>query len=288
MKAKSIGAFLTTTASLVVSVILVASIPLRFISNLTKPNGWRIALQVAMFIFIFGALVISIAPLTHDGLSDAFRSTNIRWAVGEDGDPFIQSVGLMSFNILASILAGSIAVIATWTGGSILNFPLISPARAEGIIERYELMDKLSSYAALNAWDVNNIREKQCLPRLKTSGGHNDLESTPSPGIWYFFGLTPCVIGSYFLPVIWGESPNLYWIDNAGGFFADAASYIITLGKGGINLRCWIWAVPIACLYYGIVVSTCFKYSKLTFNILLISHLEEQDVLLSRQTGNAD
>jgi len=283
MKSKSVGAFLTTTASLVISLILAASIPLRLISNLIKPNGWRTALQVAMVISIFGGLIILITPLTHDGLSDAFRSTNIRLAVGEDGDQFIQSVGLISFKILGAILAGSIAVIAVWTSGSIFNFPLISPARAEGIIKKYGLMEQFSSFAELNEWGVHNIRERQGLSRLETSGGCNDLESTPSSGIWYFFGLLPCVIGSYFLPIFWGESPNFYWIDNAGGIFADAASYIFTLGKGGINLRGWIWAVPIACLYYGITASICFKYSKLTFNILLISHLEEQDVLLSRQ-----
>lgn len=85
MKTKSAGAFLTTTASLVVSLILAASIPLRLISNLIKPNGWRTALQVAMVISIFGGLIILITPLTHDGLSDAFRSTNIRWAGNHTG-----------------------------------------------------------------------------------------------------------------------------------------------------------------------------------------------------------
>ena len=281
MKSKHLGAFLTSTASLVISLILVISIPLRYILSFIKPIGWRTALELVMVIAILFGLLLLIIPLTNDGLSDAFRSTNIQWAKGEDGDKFIQSIGLIAFETRGLVLMGSIAVIAVCTGGSPLNFPVVSPARAEGIIERYELMDKFDEYVELNYGGVHGIRERLHLRRLTTSTNREELASTPSSGIWYFLGLTPCVAGSYLLPILWGEPPSFYWIDNAGGLIADAASYIITLGKGGINLRGWPWAVPVAGIYYGITTPICFKYSKLAYNILLISHLEEQDVLLS-------
>lgn len=281
MKSKSLSAFLTSTASLLVSFILVVSVPLRFVLSLIKPIGWRTALELVMVIAIFFGLLLLIVPLTNDGLSDAFRSDNIHWAVGEDGEKFIQSVGLIAFEILGLVLLGSIAVIAVCTGGSPFNFPVISQARAEGIIERYGLMDKFDEYAELNYIGVHQIRERLHLRRLTTSTDRDELTSTPSSGIWYLLGLAPCVAGSYLLPILWGGSPNFYWIDNAGGVIADSAGYIITLGKGGINLREWPWALPVAGIYYGITMPTCLKYSKLAYNILLISHLEEQDVLLS-------
>lgn len=288
MKSKRLGAFLTTTASLVASFILAVSIPFRLILSLIKPSGWKTALEAAMAIAILFGLFMLLAPLTRDGLSDAFRSTNIQWVAGEDGEKFIQSIGLIAFEILGLVLMGSIAVIAVCTGGSPFNLPVISPARAEGIIERYELMDKFPRFEELNFSGVQEIRERQGLKRLTTSTDFEELTSSPSSGIWYFLGLTPCVAGSYLLPILWGDPPSFYWIDNTGGVLADLASSIITMGKGGINLRGWPWAVPIAGLYYGVTAPICFKYSKLSFNIMLISHLEDQDVLLttpSRSNG---
>jgi hypothetical protein len=281
-KSKHLSALLTTAASLATTLILLPTIPLRIIVSAIKPSGIRFVVQLAMIAGILFGLTILVAPLTRDGISEAFKSTNINWATGEDGEQFIQSVGLISFQTLSLVLLGSIAVIAVCTGGSAYNLPLISQARAQGIIERYRLMDRSSDYDELCVGTVHILREKIGLKRLQTSYSYDELTTTPSSGIWYLFGLLPCVIGSYILPVFWASQPSFFWIDNAGGILADAVSWVITLGKGGLNLRGWPWAVPIAGMYYGLTIPTCFKFSKLTFNILLISHLEEQDVLISQ------
>jgi len=280
-KSKHLAAFLTTTASLVTTLILAPTIPLRIIVSAIKSSGVRTVIQLAMIAGILFGLTVLISPLTRDGMSEAFKSTNINWATGEDGEEFIQSVGLLSFQTLSLVLLASIGVIAVSTGGSVYNFPLISPARAQGIIEKYSLMDRSSYSDELNVEAVHSIRDKLGLTRLKTTYDNEGLPTTPSSAIWYLFGLLPCVIGSYLLPVFWGSQPSFFWIDNAGGILADAASWVITFGKGGVNLRGWPWAVPIACIYYGFSMSVCFKYSKFIFNILLISHLEDQDVLIS-------
>lgn len=288
MKSKHLGAFLTTIACLVVTLILVPTIPLRIIVSAIKPKGLRFFIQFLMIACIVVGLMALVIPLTHDGMSEAFKSTNINWATGEDGEKFIQSIGLISFQTIGIALLTSIAAIAVCTGGSAYNFPLISKAGAQGIIERYGLMNRSSDRDELDVGAIHSLRETLGLTRLKTTHNYEELISTPSSAIWYFFGLLPCVTGSYLLPIFWGGQPSFFWIDNAGGILADAASWVITLGKGDINLRGWPWAVPIACFYYGLTIPACFKYSKLTYNILLISHLEEQDVLLSRPTSDSD
>jgi hypothetical protein len=116
---------------------------------------------------------------------------------------------------------------------------------------------------------------------------HHPAQCAPTTAIIYLIGLGPALAGAYFMPVIVGNAPSVYWMDHLGGCFADFTSFLIGLVSGQKhNLRGTIWSLPVLLIYCGIFITPMFRYAYLGYNALLMSLIEER-YILARERGDS-
>jgi len=288
MGSRKAVALTATLAGAILSALTLLFTPISYLRSLIRNKDARTYTGIGLFFLSTACLVfLTLKHPVQDGLGEALRSSNVNIVIDEEGDELIKSLPLTvhSFGIL--IVIGCI----TWTAfnrqNSITNTTMISPTRALQSIEKHGLMEKFPYFGEMNWRDAQaatGLTNEEML-KLSERFGHPE-ECVPSSGIIYIIGLSPLLAGAYLAPTITGQPPSIYWMDHAGGYLADAASYVLSLFiQRDLNLRHTTWSIPVLLAYYGILGGITFRYAKAGYNALLLSHIEQRDQAAKRKTA---
>lgn len=279
MESRKIAALTATLAGITICGISLIFSPVVLVTLIIKNKNARMWAGIALLIIsTICLMVLVVGHSMHDGLGQALKSTNVDMGINEDGEEFIRSLPLMIFEAGLTVFAGSIAWIGFFGNTDIFSPTLVSPRKALLTIDKFNLMKDYDSCRALHLRDVQsltNYTDREMLA-LAEPFQHPD-QCAPSTAVIYIIGLGPALVGAYFMPIIIGNPPSLYWMDHLGGYFADAASFMVKLvSRQHYNLRSTIWSLPVLFFYCSLLVTPMFRYAHLGYNALLTSLIEER------------
>jgi len=286
MASRKAAAIVASISGLTLGLISFVSYPVTFAISKIKNETAREWTCVALFaLSVISLMVLSIYGLLMNGeLGAALRSVN------DDGKgEGIPSLPFYAFVLGLMILIWCLARIVFFSRNSVFNAPLISPARALNIIDKYDLLKGFGSfYLELNWADVQKLAGYTDGEMSELSSPfRNPSEVVPPSEIIGVVHLVPALAGAYLMPLIVGKAPSVFWMDHLGACLADAASHLIYLvNQNHVNLRNPAWSLPILFAYfYGI--SSFWTYSKVGYNVVLVSQIEERHLSakLSTKSG---
>ena len=275
MASRKAAAIVASVTGLTLGLIAVVFYPFTFAISKIKNETARDWTCTALFIFSVISLVVfaTVGLLMNGQLEAVLRSVN------DDGKgEGIPSLPFYAFSVGLMILVWCLAGIVFRSQNSFFNAPLISPAKALNIIDKYDLLKGFGSfYQELNWADVQKLAGYTDEEMSELSlPFKNPSETVPPTAIIGVVHLVPALAGAYLMPLIAGKTPSVFWMDHLGGYLADAASYLIYLvNQNHVNLRNPAWSLPIFFAYlYGI--SSFWTYSKVGYNVVLVSQIEER------------